>query len=176
MLLQELKEEVEQLKQERDAALEELVFANRQIKEQDIELNAALAERTNVEKERDDANRQKEDLERTLKEERQKTTEAKEEQGRLQELLSLSEKSNDEIRKQLREGHDAQGIPSSDLQLTDIKLGEGSYGGVFCSVFARTHARTPTLALKFSVSVVSALYRGTYCLLERVSCCCENAL
>ena len=144
MLLQELKEEVEQLKQERDAALEELVFDNRQIKEQEIELNAALAERTNVEKERDDANRH-EDLERTLKEERQKTTEAKEEQGQLQELLSLSEKSNDEIRKQLREGHDAQGIPSSDLQLTDIKLGEGSYGSVFCSVFARTHARPHSL-------------------------------
>ena len=139
-LMQELTEELEQLKQTRDEVVEKLDFAKKKINEQEIALNAAV-------KECDDVKNQKEALERTLKEERQKTTAAEEDQGRLQELLSLSEKSNYEIRKQLQEGKEALGIPSSDLQLTDKQLGKGSYGGAFCSVLFFTRTLVPKLSV-----------------------------
>jgi DNA repair exonuclease SbcCD ATPase subunit len=130
-LLQNLREEIEKLKQERDMAQEALISANNQIEQLEMQLAATLANKSDIEKERDDDHTLRKDLENILAEERQRRKDAEDERDQLRQLLSLSEKSMDELRQHLRERSEEElSIPSCDLRLTNVKLGGGSYGEV----------------------------------------------
>ena len=49
---------------------------------------------------------------------------------RLEKLLSHSEEASAQTRQRLLQCEDALRIPSSNIQMTDIRLGHGSYGGI----------------------------------------------
>ena len=53
----------------------------------------------------------------------------KENVNQLEELLTYAEESNALTRQRLKQSEEALRIPSCDIELTDKKLGHGSYGG-----------------------------------------------
>ena len=189
----ETTEPVSLLKQELEAMRKELAVATQLNEKKEIKLNAAVAEvdgikartaellrdldderrrATAVEEEKmqlqDELQRAQREKDQVVQEKEEKEVLLRElstENERLEDLLSSSEQSSLNIRQRLEYSEGGLRIPSSDIQLTDKKLGHGSYGG---------YMRIASLYLVLTLFL--SLFRGAYCLLARVPCCGKDVV